>query len=821
MCAVPRVTYLPAEILDYVATHAPPPDSPYGVSQRELAKVFGSHPCSMSRPLADLVHDGLLSVRRGPVRGGLRKQLVYAVTEPGRDRLKREGRDLPLFSHAIPPPPNPFFGRKDELSELAAISEPGRAVVFVEGGPGIGKSAFISRHSRRYRAGRVPFWFTVRPGHSARHFTSALAHALATSGGQQLAYYSQLPHSPVGSEVADLAQRALGDRGLLMIVDDAHVCDQELRGFLTSFVEALSPEREDLITLVGQTPPFMASDRIPVHHVVLGGLDRAAAHELTDRRGGLADRFEAVYQATLGSPLLLQLAVSTPGAELAAQSLPAVAVQRLEREEVLALLPIALATEPLPVSFLIAGGVSTEEVLNKLVSSGLAQRAQGGRIDLVQPVRAALLTRVGPSDERDAHLRLASFYARSRRAEAVRERFLHYTAAEAWKPALEILQKNERTLLSLGYSELLRNAFRHLSLAIPRGQQRVRALRAEATLLRLHSEFGEAILSLRRAITEAEGDTKLEAELRLMLVDPHVRTGQLEEARGALDAARRGGVPTRRIQSLLLFSEGRIAEGAGDLPLAQQLYERAFDLGRRFRAGDAALEALAAWSRVATVGGEHQSALRIAERGLPEARQSGRLDIVFSLMMARARSYAETGQTDLAEAEMRTVRTEAEALGYLTYLTYTLSGLCAMAVEAGKWTEVVGLGRQTISLAEKVGNNTVLGHTLALMGSGELRQLHFADARSYGERAVAILSKGAPSDSLIIARAYLCETYLEMGMTDEATDQFNEVAALARILGTTFWVPNLRSAFEKKGVPLPAADEANPVPGTNIASGPE
>ncbi|HZY69963.1 MAG TPA: tetratricopeptide repeat protein [Thermoplasmata archaeon] len=815
------MTYLPAEILDYVATHAPPPDSPYGVSQRELAKVFGSHPCSMSRPLFDLVQKGFLSVHRGSVRGGLRKQLVYAVTEPGRERLKREGRDLPLFSHAIPPPPNPFFGRKDELSELGSLSEPGRAVVFVEGGPGIGKSAFVSRHARRFRAGRVPFWFTVRPGHSARHFTSSLAHALATSGGQQLAYYSQLPHSPVGSEVADLAQRALGDRGLLMVVDDAHVCDKELQSFLASFVEALSPERQDLITLVGQTPPFIRSDRTPVHHVVLGGLDRAAAHELTDRRGGLADRFEAVYQATLGSPLLLQLAVSTPGAELAAQSLPAAAVQRLAPEEVLALLPIALATEPLPVSFLTSGGFSTEEVLNKLVQSGLAQRAEGGRIDLVQPVRAALLTRVGPSDERQAHLRLAAFYARSRRAEAVRERFLHFTAGESWKPALEILQKNERTLLSLGYSEPLRNSLRHLSLAIPRGAQRVRALRAEATLLRIHSEYGEAILSLRRAISEAEGDSKLEADLRLMLVDPHIRTGQLDEARSALDAARRAGIPTRRIQVLMLYSEGRIAEGAGDLPQAQQLYERAFDLGRRFKAGDAALEALAAWSRVATVGGEHQSALRIAERGLPEARQSGRMDIVFSLMMARARSYVETGQADLAEAEMRTVRTEAEALGYLTYLTYTLSGLCAMAVAAGKWTEVVGLGRQTVSLAERVGNNTVLGHTLAIMGTGELRQSHFQDARSYGERAVTILSKGAPSDSLIIARAYLCETYLEMGLNDLAMEQFSEVAGLAKILGTAFWVPNLRSAFEAKGVkaPLEGGAAAPPADGPSGTPG--
>ncbi|HXW67961.1 MAG TPA: MarR family winged helix-turn-helix transcriptional regulator, partial [Thermoplasmata archaeon] len=106
---------LPTEILDYVETHAPPADSPYGISQRELAKALGYHPCSMSRPLRDLVHEGLLDGRRGPVRDGVRKQLVYRVTQQGRTRLARETKRVPLLTGAIPAPPNPFLGRREEL----------------------------------------------------------------------------------------------------------------------------------------------------------------------------------------------------------------------------------------------------------------------------------------------------------------------------------------------------------------------------------------------------------------------------------------------------------------------------------------------------------------------------------------------------------------------------------------------------------------------------------------------------------------------------------------------------------------------------------
>ncbi len=209
---MPVLSYLPAEILDYVETHAPSEDSGLGISQRELAKALGYHPCSMSRPLAELVERGHLRTHRGVVRGGLRKQFVYALTEQGRGHLREQTRDVPMFSGDVPPPPNPFLGRRTELAELLKVSKSGGTVIFLDGPGGIGKTALAARHVRRMRAGRIPFWFTIRNGSSGRHLTIALARALASLGAQQLAYYSQLPRSPQGREVADLAARALADR---------------------------------------------------------------------------------------------------------------------------------------------------------------------------------------------------------------------------------------------------------------------------------------------------------------------------------------------------------------------------------------------------------------------------------------------------------------------------------------------------------------------------------------------------------------------------------------------------------------------------------
>jgi tetratricopeptide (TPR) repeat protein/DNA-binding MarR family transcriptional regulator len=805
---VPIQTYLPTEILDYIETHAPPADSAFGISQRELAKSLGYHPCSMSRPLADLVHEGYLRSGRGHVRGGERRQLIYGLTEKGRERLQEQTREVPLLSGELPPPPNPFLGRKLELKELWNHSKDGGAVIFVQGASGMGKTALVSRHVRRFRGGWVPFWFTVRVGSSVRQLTTALSHALSALGAPQLAYYSQLPRQPVGREVADLLQRALGDRPLLAIIDDLQNADSDVQTFLTDLVKSLSPNHRHLFLLLGHDEPFFQPEGVAFHHFVLGGLDRTAAHEMTDRQGGLADRFESIFQATLGSPLLLQLAVTNPGLDASPASLPTAVVDRLPLAEAIGLLPIAISHEPLPLSFVRDSSGIPPARLEELRRMGILQPTVEGHVELLQVVRAALVGRLGPVEEREAHLRLAAFYGRSHRPEAVRERFHHLVAGERWDDAVQVLSRHERPLLALGYSDAFRNALNHMTLAMPPGAHRVRALRVEAMVLRSHSEYPESILAFRRAILEASGDNRMESECLNHIVDLYVRLHQVQEAEHALEEARGRGTTTKRQQAMLLISESRIVEARGDLLRAKGMFQETFDFARRSRLPDLALEAVAAWSRLAAIGGDHEAALRVVSQGLPEARQSGRVDIVLRLLLVRARGYSETGQRDLAEREMQAIRVEAESLGYLGQLTYTLSGLAAMATEAGRWTEAVTYARQASTLAERLGNELVLGHTLGLMASAETRQGLFQEAREHGERSVTVLSRLPPSDSLVIAHGYLAEAYLLSGEAALGKKHYDESIRLAESLGLSQWRDNLQAELGEKITGKPAPKES-------------
>ena len=247
-----------------------------------------------------------------------------------------------------------------------------------------------------------------------------------------------------------------------------------------------------------------------------------------------------------------------------------------------------------------------------------------------------------------------------------------------------------------------------------------------------------------------------------------------------------------------LLSEARVIELKGDFLKAQSLYQQSFEFAKKWRFPDLALEGVAAWSRLAGLGGEQEAALRVVAEALPDARESGRLDIVFNLLLVRARVFAEQGRETEAENEMRVIRSEAEALGYLSQLTYTLSGLCTIAVSREKWAEAASYARQASALAERLGTDVVLGHTLGVLCSAENRQGLFDDSRHHGERAVAILSRLPPSDSLMLSRAYLSEVYLSLKMLPAAKAQYEEACRLADSMNLGWWRPKLKAEIGDK-----------------------
>ncbi len=823
-----RQTFLPIEILDYIQTHERPADELYGISQQELARSLGYHPSSMSRPLSDLLGRGMISESRGLVRGGRRKHIVYRLTPAGLTHLTRETRDVPLLGRGLPPPPSPFLGRREELEVLGKASVDPASVVVVEGPAGIGKTALLTVHLRKIQRGRIVFWYPIRATSSSRDFVSGLAHALTFSGNPQLAYYAQLPRNPVAREVADLAARAIGRHPLCAVLDDFHLASEDLRMFLGDFIDGLRSRGAHQFYLVGQSVTLPAVLLSAAQRLLIGGLDRASAFELAGREGGLADRFEEVYRSALGSPLLIKLAASNPNLEAPPATLPTAVVRQLAPADLRAVVPAALANEPLPKALIAEEFHVPPAKVEELARIGVLQKRGDDRVEILEIARTAVLARVSAREEREAHLLLARYYGRSRRPEAIRERFFHLVAGEDLTASFHLLEDHQQELLRLGYSEGLRRALRHLSGGLPRGPSRTRVLMADAALSRVRSDFVEAIATLRRAVAECEPRSPLATEARLKIVEAHIRLGQVREASDEFEVATRGGLTTRRLKAFARFTEARLQEARGENAAAFELFRTAFELAKSARAQDLVLEAIAWWSNVAVTIRGAGAALRLVEEALPQARRADRIDVVLNLLLVRSRAYTYIDRLDLAEADMKAVQAEAESLGYLNHLASTLSGLAAIEAEAQRWQEASGYARQAMATAERIGNDHVLGHTLAVTCAMERRQAaetHDAhllqEALAHGERSIEVLSRLGPSESLILAYAYMTEVLIDLHATEKARAHYEAALSIAGRTGSGFLQERIRAEFGARlGLEAKvAAPEPAPPPASGEAEG--
>jgi len=268
-----------------------------------------------------------------------------------------------------------------------------------------------------------------------------------------------------------------------------------------------------------------------------------------------------------------------------------------------------------------------------------------------------------------------------------------------------------------------------------------------------------------------------------------------------------------------VLTEARLAEARGERKVAVEGYQRAFEMGRRIHSQDVEFESIVSWSKFAELSRGPEVALRVVQNALPGARQSGRMDLVFNLRLVRARAYADSGRDDLAESEVEATRLEAESLGYLNQLTYALSGLTALAIGREEWSKGANYAKQACDLAERLGNNPALGHTLALLSSLEIRQASkggsvqlLYDAVEHGRRSVDVLARVPPSDSLVYAHAYLAEAYVGLHKPSEALDHYRQALENAENLGLVVLRQRIAMELEEKvrGAQSPGTDDSSP-----------
>ncbi|MCE5296798.1 MAG: helix-turn-helix transcriptional regulator, partial [Euryarchaeota archaeon] len=346
---------------------------PFLLCQEGMAERLGLQIQNMSRTLAKMQEEGLISERLAHVSGAGRRRKVYHLTETGRvaaskvveditgsqasvregkttrtmttnellSMLRDRGKVVPLLDlvdilskdlvaiedlpsgrsrQEMPPSflaigkPDPveMIGRKEELAGIdSLISDPKVKCILIWGLPGMGKTTLGMAMFDRLKGGRPLFWYTVREFDSDNDVLEPLASMMRESG--QRLTSNALATADIAQMYGPLASDLSKWKGIIFI-DDAHKSGESMNIALNLLMEACKAQSGSKIVLMSRMMNRAFShNREDLVDVELQGLKPSDAEEMVRSAGHEADGLH--LEGTKGNPLLIQMAVRSRGGE--------------------------------------------------------------------------------------------------------------------------------------------------------------------------------------------------------------------------------------------------------------------------------------------------------------------------------------------------------------------------------------------------------------------------------------------------------------------------------------------------------------------------
>ncbi|WP_367319343.1 AAA family ATPase [Streptomyces sp. HUAS ZL42] len=697
-----------------------------------------------------------------------------------------------------------LVGRSAELAQLDALfaglgrsSAP--AVVDIAGEPGIGKSRLLAEACAR--AGRAGF--TVLRGLATEYeqhlpfqaFTDAFADAdpgtpdADPALAEAVSVLHGIRHAPGDASGSGAAARfgrhraiaallsRLGERGLVLAIDDLHWADPASRELVDHLVR--HPVRGRVLLVLArrarQTPTSLTAaltrgaDSGAVLHLALEPLPEQEAIS------GLAcdlpeDRARRLYAASDGNPLyLLSLlhayrngaplpgitghadAIDTAGvpgglAALLLDELTALSERQLRIVEAVAVLgdhagtAMLAVTTGLPVQ-------DVEDATGALVARDVLRAGPGGRWALRHPlVRALVYENAAPGRRAEVHRRAARELAR--RGFPATERAHHVERAlTGWDPeAAAVLSEAAARFASTApatAAHLLDVVLAHLPHTPDHVRRRAELVLARARALGVSGNLRES-RDLLHSLIEASGrdhpELRAEAVAQCAVMERHL--GHSPEATALLrrELSRRPGPSPRQTVSLRL-ALGMSALLTACYPQARADVAEAVAVARcdDDPTGEAAALALAALGEA--YEGETAAALRFADaaRSLADALTDPDLTELCESLVWLA--WAETLLERYGDAERHITRglDIVRRSGQVHVLPHLLTSRAFVHLTTGRLPSALEAAEEAESVARAAGSSDLLAFTLAIKTLALLlaRPLGNAEALATGEEAVA------------------------------------------------------------------------------------
>jgi DNA-binding NarL/FixJ family response regulator len=662
--------------------------------------------------------------------------------------------------------PEVFVGRHRELGLLAVLLERARGglpgVVFLEGDPGVGKSALVSRLVRT--AGQV---HVLRA--AGEEFEQALAFGVVDQLRSDLAVESSDPPPAdsgrgtadvltAGAELAGLLEAVQRSRPVVLVLDDAHWADDASLQVLAFALRRLRGHR--VLALV--VTRGRVAERLPgsLHRIMVGEighrltLDGLSADELAELAGqvrtGPLSRWAVtrLHEHTRGNPLHARALFEELPPESqweAARPLPAprsFAVLVLGR-----LARCAPETERLVVAAAVLGGAGPLDIVARLaeveeplpaldaaVAAHLLTERPGRtgwpRVEFTHPlIQAAVYQDLGHARRSALHERAAALVPEEHMS--LRHRVAAATLPDATLAREVAAKARGLAATSVSFAADALAAAARLS---PVNQDRERYLLDAVELMLLAGRTAEArsLAPMLREFAQGPRQLLVLGQLALFTESTTAADALLARAWQRCDPAAEPDLAAR-----IAAHTAGVARLAGQAGAAVMWARRAIaadiDTAATLHAADVLLLGLGA-------GGSFREAFEHAGPHSSGAALPPGPDYPVGLGMARLWS----GDTVLARRELAAALAQHSqpGSGGATLLLTTLSGLAEADYRLGRWDDALRHCAQAIAAAEDPGQGPLLGppHAVCVLphagrGDWELAEAHLQVAAAVADAA--------------------------------------------------------------------------------------
>ncbi len=367
--------------------------------------------------------------------------------------------DLPRLRH--------FYGRTSELDNMVNLLDARATTLLVPGIAGIGKTTMASKLIEQFVHRRNLLYHRCQDWEGSRSFFESVADWFSSMGDSDFATYLAATPVPNPADAARLMVDALTGTPALMVVDDFHkVADLVLHQTFQAMALALLGSEESIGLVIFSrsfkpvVPAKDAEGRIASLVLPLDGLDPDSGRKLLSSFGELADeQWLHIHGLSRGHPLVLELINRGASAGAYHETLENyVTVEifsKLTAEQKRVLSALAVFREPVGLEALARQELDTD-VLDTLVESGLARRADSDAYDVHDLIREFLLRSMAPSLKIEFHQRCSEWYKHhSENQDLLIEHIYHCIQSEQHEEASELVVKDGRTLVAVGHLELL------------------------------------------------------------------------------------------------------------------------------------------------------------------------------------------------------------------------------------------------------------------------------------------------------------------------------------------------------------------------------